>query len=258
MPSPFAGVDPFIEAQHFWQGFHTSFISICQETILESLPEAYDAQIEERIYLAELSEDERQLLVTDMSVIRERTGFPAASGGEAVATLEPVTVPLEITYETRERFIQITRQEDGELIAIFELLSPSNKRNPDRGVYVQRRNGILNQPVHLVELDLLLDGERLPMRRPLPPAHFYALVSRAERRPNSDVYGWTIRDGLPTIPIPLKAPDADLALDLAKVFRETYNRGQYQRRVKYRRETELSLGDADQAWLDKHLGERGA
>lgn len=250
MPSPFIGVDPFIEAQHFWQGFHASFIAVCQEILLQQLPPAYDAQIEERVYLTELSDEERQLFVSDVAIVREPGSSQSSRIRDAgVATLEPVTVPLALTYEVKERYIEILRQSDGEVVTIIELLSPSNKRNPDRGVYVQRRNALLNQPIHLVELDLLLSGERLPMRKPLPAGNFFALVSRAEARPNSEVYAWTVRDPLPAVPVPLKSPDGDIRLELGTVFHTAYDRGQYQRRIRYDHEAHLPLPREEQAWV---------
>jgi hypothetical protein len=48
------------------------------------------------------------------------------------------------------------------------------------------------------------------MESPLPPGDYFALIARAERRPDCDVFAWTVRDRLPTIPVPLLAPDADL------------------------------------------------
>jgi hypothetical protein len=169
-----------------------------------------------------------------------------------VATLEPVSVPLALTYETTERYIEIVRQSDGQVVTIVELLSPANKRNPDRGVYVQRRNALLNQPIHLVELDLLLSGDRLPMRKPLPPGHFYAFISRAEQRPNSEVYAWSVRDSLPSVPVPLKSPDGDIRLDVGQVFHTAYDRGQYRRRIRYDRETTFALPREDRSWVVSH------
>jgi hypothetical protein len=105
------------------------------------------------------------------------------------------------------------------------LLSPAIKTPPGRGEYLAKRNAILRQDVHLLELDLLLQGERMPLRNPLPPGYYYALLARVERRPDCDVYAWTLRDGLPTVPIPLRTPDADVLVDLAAAMRTIYKAG---------------------------------
>jgi len=48
-----------------------------------------------------------------------------------------------------------------------------------------------------------------------------------------EFYVWTLRDRLPTIPIPLKAPDVDVALDLAGVFATAYDRGRHSLLIDY-------------------------
>jgi hypothetical protein len=103
-------------------------------------------------------------------------------------------------------------------------------------------------PVNLVELDLLLGGRRLPMKRPMPPAGYYALVARAERRPDCEVYALSVRRPLPTIPIPLKAPDPEVGLDLARVFALAYERGRYARTIDYGRSLDLPLLPEDSVW----------
>jgi hypothetical protein len=116
---------------------------------------------------------------------------------------------------------------------VIELLSPSNKERPGRDLYLAKRSALLVQQVHLVELDLLLGGRRLPMRRPLPKNDYFALVSRHDCRPTSDVYFWRRDDRLPKIPVPLKAPDADIELDLAAVYATAYQRGRYAKSIDY-------------------------
>ena len=48
MPSPFPGVDPFIEASGRWVGFHNILIAHCSELLNAELPENYAALVEER------------------------------------------------------------------------------------------------------------------------------------------------------------------------------------------------------------------
>jgi hypothetical protein len=45
------------------------------------------------------------------------------------------------------------------------------------------------------------------MNEPLPRGEYLAFVGRSDRRPTVEVYAWSLRDRLPTIPIPLKAGD---------------------------------------------------
>jgi hypothetical protein len=136
------------------------------------------------------------------------------------------------------------------------LLSPSNKEEPGRSQYLTKRLAVIYQQVHLVELDLLLGGQRLPMARPLPKADYYYLVSRSERRPDSDVFSWKLRDRLPTLPIPLRAPDLDIQLDLGAVFATAYARGRFYRRINYQGPLP-KVSSQDEEWVKNFAQSRG-
>jgi hypothetical protein len=129
------------------------------------------------------------------------------------------------------------------------MLSPFNKRIGDgRTEYLKRRNAILNSDAHLIELDLLREGERVPMGKPLPPADYYAIVSRSYRRPMAEVYAWTIRQKMPTIPVPLLWGEPDVPLDLQGVLTTVYDRAGYDYRLPYDRDPEPPLRAEDAAW----------
>jgi hypothetical protein len=59
---------------------------------------------------------------------------------------------------------------------------------------------------------------------------------------------WRLRDPLPTMAIPLKAPDKDIHVDLAKVFRTTYQRGRYASALSYGKKPIAPLRKADAKW----------
>jgi hypothetical protein len=116
--------------------------------------------------------------------------------------------------------------------------------------YWSKRVSLIARAVHLLELDVLIAGRRLPMGR-LMRGIYNALVSRACRRPISDVVSWSIRDPLPIIPVPLLAPDADISLDLASVFSTAYHRGRYERSIDYAVPLELPLSPDDRTWAEE-------
>ena len=159
---------------------------------------------------------------------------------------------LLIEEETHERHIEILHRPDRTLVAVLELLSPTNKEEPGRTLYLAKRNALVYHPIHLVELDLLLKGKRLPLEEELPLGDYYALVSRSNRRPKCDVYAWTLRHALPAIPIPLLAPDPDVWFDLGALFRTTYERGRYHRSVDYSAAAPVKLSEAAQVWVAEH------
>jgi hypothetical protein len=242
-------MDPYLESQAFWPDFHWRFVNYWCEAVADALPASYSARMGERVYLVEKA-GERKLISSDVTVTQNEPPSPAPAGAAAgVATLEPVTIPARILEEVREPYIEILHRPDRTLIAILELLSPANKEQPGRGEYLAKRNRALQQEIHLVELDLLLKGQRTPLEAPLPPADYYYLLARADRRPDYQVYYWTMRDPLPTVPVPLRPPDPDIHVNLGEVFATAYRRGRYEQDVDYSAAPPLSLSREQRAWV---------
>ena len=247
----FPGVDPYLEEPAFWRDFHESFIIYARDALAAQLPDTYDVRIDERINLMGAGESAEAQFLPDLTVSWERPaagwGAQAEEGGVAVA--EPVIVPVPLLDQERLSYLEIVHRPWQQLVTTMELLSPSNKAEPGRRDYISKRNAILREPVHLVEFDFLLGGHRLPMRRALPPGDSYAIVSRCETRPDAEVYPWSLRDALPAIRIPLRAPDPDLVLDLAAVYEETFRRGRYERNLRYGQPLQAPLPPAAMEWI---------
>jgi len=245
-------MDPYLEISGDWRDFHSRFLNGCAEALAERLPKNYVARIEEDFQVLEYPQDTEQRRYPDVAVARIRPARAASAPATAIATLEPEVIPLVTTIieEVKERWIEIRRRPGWAPVTIIELLSPTNQHGHGYDEYLYKRVSLIARSIHLVELDLLFGGHRLPMGRPLR-GDYHALVSRTEERPLSNVYSWPIRQGLPVIPIPLLAPGADVPLDLAAVFTTVYQRGQYERSIDYRAPLELPLGAADRAWAEE-------
>ncbi len=248
MATPFPGMDPYLEGPE-WPDFHSTFVHCWREAVADGLPNDYVAKIDERVYLVETDPEVRKLIKPDVAVSRGARPSGARASG-AVATLEPVTMRLEIIDGPRELFIEILRRPELSLVAVLELLSPANKENPGRTEYLSKRSAVLRQNVHLVELDLLRGGQRVPSPKPLPAADYYYLVAHAEGRPDCQVYSWNLPDGLPRIPVPLRPPHADVIVDLAKVFTTAYDRGRFGRSLRYDRPCPAPLNDDQRRWVE--------
>lgn len=160
-----------------------------------------------------------------------------------------MTIPLAILEGPRQAYIEILYQPDRSLVATLELLSPANKEQPGRTEYLAKRRALIYQHVHVVELDLLLGGRRLPLQQPLPAADYYYLVSPGNRRPDCDVYRWHLRKPLPTLPIPLRPPDVDILVDLGAVFTTAYERGRFGRRINYHGAIPPVVAKRDRSWV---------
>ena len=255
MPSLFPGIDPYLEAQSLWEGFHQRYVTYLCDALNDRLPRDYVATLGEHLHLVELTPREAKQILPDVAILGEerkavRGGARTKRAGGTL-TLEPITIPLpRVTREVRDVWIELRRPPERAPITVVEMLSPTNKLGEGLGEYRLKRRKMLRQKVHLVEFDFLLGGQRLPMGRALPRGDYYALVARAERRPDCDVYAWTIRDPLPPIPIPLLAPDPDVVLDLGAVFATSYERGRYARLIDYSAPLTLVRKPEDRAWAE--------
>jgi hypothetical protein len=246
-------MDPYIEAYGDWLDFHGALMTYCRDLLNDTLPEGYAASLDTRLKLVHAEEDVVEgRMRPDLGVHRDPRASvtPARGGGGGVATLEPRTLTLPVDYdEVRESAVQIVRYPERRLVTHIELLSPTNKRNPGRGEYLAKRVALIHQQkVNMVEVDLLLGGERLETVEPLPDGDYYAFVSRPQRLPQVDVYAWSVRRPLPEIPIPLLPSDADVSIDLALLVNQVYDRGRYRHLLAYDRPSPKALAAPDGVW----------
>lgn len=255
MPSPFPGMDPYLESPEFWPDFHATFINCWREAIAGVLPEGYEARIDERVNLVEIPPSEQWEAASsnrvhpDVAISRHLAATGVGRESSVALTIEPVTVPLIMEFEeTRETYIKILHRPDRSLVTVLELLSPTNKTDIGYGDFMSKQAALLRQNVHLVELDLLIGGTRLMTASPLPPGHYYAIIAHAERRPRADVYAWTVRDPLPPIPVPLKAPASDMRVELAPVFATAFERGRYAPSLRYAAPPKVPLAPEELDW----------
>ena len=253
MKCPFPGMDPYLEDPAYWQDFHHRFNTYWRDAIAESLPDNYEVRIDERFSVVEIPGESVKLIRPDLAISQGHPLSNAAPETSGVATLEPASIPLEYPVEEVESYLKILHRPDRTLVTVLELLSPTNKVDTGRFDYLAKRSAILRQQVHLVELDLLRAGHRLPAKRPLPPGDHFAFVSRWEQRPNCDVYAWSMRSPLPTIRIPLKLSDPDLVFNIAPVFDEAYSRGRYHRSLPYAQPPLVPVAPSDHEWIESRL-----
>jgi hypothetical protein len=247
-------MDPYLEHPAHWPDFHATFINYWREALTVALPGHYTARIGERVYLVEGPPLTRKLTSPDVAVERQPgPPRPAATTSVASPVQSPVTLPLLLLDQPLETYIEILHRLDRSLVAVLEVLSPANKEQPGRGDHLAKRNALLLQNVHLLELDLLLGGQRLPLRAPLPAADYYAFIARADRRPDCEVYCWQMPERLPTLPIPLRAPDPDVMIDLAAVFATVYQRGGYEREIDYGQPPPVTLSEERLKWVAERL-----
>ena len=118
--------------------------------------------------------------------------------------------------------VEVCETESMRLVTAIEVLSPVNKRRSHEAYhdYLRKRRDLLRSDAHLVEIDLLRGGDRPPLERPVPAALYYVTLSRAARRPYVEVWPIQLWEPLPTLPVPLRAPDPDVLLSLTRGTRD--------------------------------------
>jgi hypothetical protein len=244
-------MDPYLEGQ-VWEEFHQLMISEIHSRLIPLVRPQYVVRMEQRIYLEHLGEEPRSIR-PDVTIVRQPDS--TATIGSSVIDAPPLALPLALAEEHRESYLEVRTRDSGDLITVIELLSPSNKRPGARGMseYLSKREAIIGSTVHLVELDLLRGGQRLPMGRPLPAADFFVILSREHRRPMADVWPFTIRERMPRIPIPLASGDPDVPLDLGAAFTAVYDRAGYDYSLDYEHGTSPPLEAEDAAWAQELL-----
>jgi Protein of unknown function (DUF4058) len=251
MPSPFPGMDPYLEHAAHWQDFHTEFLATVRRALTPLVGPKYFVQLEEHVYIHDLPSASRTSVGrADVSVARSRT---SDGGSTAMGVLEaPVEVDLPEQDEERIRFLEIRDRRGRELVAVIELLSPSNKRlGEDRELYLAKRREMLRTPAHLVEIDLLRGWAPMPVRN-RPVCDYSVMVSRAERRPKAGFWSINLRERLPVIPVPLRLEDGDARIDLQAALDSAYEAAAYERFI-YEVMPEPALRPEDAAWAGQVL-----
>lgn len=212
MPSPFPGMDPYLEGTENWSSFHTAFAMEIVRQLGPKIRPRYLAWPEKR-FVMDVLEDvtiTRTSIIADVGLV-EAFDEPRTYAGRAVlaAPLEMATVmqvPMpQISIEIRDAAAR-------ELVTAIEILSPTNKHRDGYKEYLAKRQRVLLSSAHLIEIDLLRTGQRVPMERALPPDPYFIFLSRAQRRPLTEVWPTTFKRPLPIIPVPLLDGDATCRL----------------------------------------------
>ena len=251
MVSPFPGVDPFIEGQE-WEDFHSRFIQGISDALVPHVRPRYAVRVERRVYIEHDVDRPPRAMRPDVAIFGADPRQPMGDGDAATTTaIAPVPCILPMPEDRSETFLTIRDLHTTKVTTVIELLSPDNKRpgSDGRREYLEKRSSVLLSSSHLVEIDLLRGGRRMPTVDPPPPADFHVIVSRAGKRPAAELYPWTLRQPLPSIHVPLAGDDPDVPLSLQTVFTSAYDRAGYDYSLHYEWPLDPPLAEADQAWL---------
>lgn len=258
MPSPFPGMDPYLEARALWPGVHNELIVQLRHLLVPQVRPAYFVDVEKRVYVIDEDDPAQRTIVPDVTVTRV-SGAPSPLPPGSAATPRAALLLMAQEVEVREPRLVIRAARDRAVVTVIELLSPANKGSPGskgRQEYLTKRREVLRSDANLVEIDLLRDGLGIPSVDPLPPGDYHAHVSRVALRPRGEVFSWSLRDPLPSLPVPLRG-DQVAWLDLDQALARAYDQGGYDVELDYGRPPEPQLAEADRAWAAALLRDRG-
>lgn len=261
MPSPFPGMDPYLEHPLLWQDVHTRLADEISNQLTPRLRPRYVARLTRREIVDEPDAEELRIMMPDVAVVRRPPVEPLPQPEGVVVAIPPApfatvnVMPLPF----RQISVEIRDAASGLLVTAIEILSPANKRpgTEAREAYLRKRHNLLASTAHLLEIDLLRRGERLPLDPAPPPASYYVVLSRADHRPEAEVWPIRLQDPLPVVAVPLIPPDPDVPLDLGAALTAIYDRAGYDLDTDYRADPFPSLEGQDAIWAARLLEEKG-
>jgi Protein of unknown function (DUF4058) len=262
MPSPFPGMDPYLEAPETWNDFHHELMSSIREMLNKALRPNYHAMVEERVYISDEADPGRKWIIPDVHVTRrkdstnlDRVSAPSSDYDSVTSVAEPVVITTLIDDEIHEARLAIYDAKTREVVTIIEVLSPTNKIAGSRGraSYASKRSDVLDSRTNFVEIDLLRSGVPFFPREMLPPLDYAVHVSKFGQRPKGIVWPILLKQRLPKIQIPLRPADKDVEIDLGLVLNTAYDRAGYDMIIDYSQPPFVPLEDANATWAKEWL-----
>ena len=257
MPSPFPGMDPWLEAPDVFPSLHDKLAVYISEELNARMPRGYVATIKNRVLL-----EEERVREPDVSVFGESGGR-----GGGLATL-PGLVSVETSTASdpiEESYIEIIAAQGKRLVTAVEIISVSNKSagKRNRKAYQAKQKEYHRAGVNLVEIDLLREEKHVTsisqsaLFRAVGEYDYHISV-RAER-PKSRYFAAGIRlaDRLPAIGIPLDRDTPPVTIDLQPLLDRAYDTGRYPMLVNYDKPCVPRLTREQRSWAEAILRAKG-
>jgi hypothetical protein len=181
MPSPFPGMNPYLEQPSLWAGVHHWLITAIARALNVQLRPKYFVAVEERAYTDE--EAVNTLVGVPDDLVVQTIGSASVASAVAVAppSIQPIKVTLPTPVTETEGYLEVRQVGTGKVVTVLEVLSPKNKQAGEgRNQYEAKRRKILESQTHLVEIDLLRQGRPMNFgqsQQSPPPSRFVCLQS---------------------------------------------------------------------------------
>ncbi len=258
MPSPFPGMDPWLEREGIFPNLHDTLIHDMRDALNAQLPEEYRATFTNRVWI-----DDVQRRDPDVSVFGPDDSV--ARGGTALASLSGLVLHEAEVDPWEEAYLEIVSQDGERLVTAVEVLSLSNKRPWSKGreAYELKQDEYRRGGVNVVEIDLLRGGlhstlaDREVLRRRSPGYCYHVSVTVAKPVRQRFAAAWKLADRLPAFEIPLDPGVKPAMIDLQPMLDSAYDKGRYTKPAKYRLPPDPPLTPEQQAWADALLKAKG-
>ncbi len=256
MPSPFPGMDPWLEGSLFGD-LHAALTIYLREALNAALPAGYMALGNHLVWV-----DDTATRLPDTGVF----GPDHAAGSSDTAVLPGlVTLGTGRTPEDREQpYLEILTTAGRRLVTAVEVLSPANKKKgAGRTAYQDKQEEFRLGGVNLVEIDLLRTGSHTTavplttLRRKAGASEYHVSVRVASAPAQYFAAALRLADRLPAFGIPLDPGVAPVVVDLQPLLDRAYDTGRYAHAVDYRRDPAPPLAPEQRAWANAVLKERG-
>ncbi|MCG6134439.1 MAG: DUF4058 family protein [Nostoc sp. LLA-1] len=258
MPSPFPGMNPYLEHPGVWPGVHHLLISEIARFLSPQLRPKYRVAVEVRMYE---SSGENALLVGIPDVIVQYSQSTKNQETKSVAVADPSPQPVKVKIPTpeiiKEGYLEVREVGTEEVVTTIEILSPTNKRTgKGRHMYEEKRQHVLGSRTNLVEIDLLRTGEPMSFFDSNIESHYRILVCRGNSRPYADLYAFNLQDVIPSFSLPLRVGDSEPVIDLQTLLNGVYDISGYDLVIDYSKEIIPPLSEVDSGWVDGLLREQ--
>ncbi len=263
MPSPFPGMDPFLEDH--WGDVHTSLTTYARDQIRTQLPPDLRVRVEEYVGLeieeeGSDSDDTRQKPDVLISEPWSPAGATTSTAVMEAVSDEPLVVAFPREPDTLRRVLIHDRRGDV-LITAIEFLSPGNKYGQARDHFRKKQRDLVAGGVNIVEIDLIRAGgwTVFPAERDVPASHgdmYRIIVVRPSRGWGFECYPAGIRGRLPRIRVPLRSGDRDAILDVQALIDQAWENGGYGD-LDYARDPLPGFEDSDRQWIRDRLAQQG-
>lgn len=160
------------------------------------------------------------------------------------------------TEPIEEGYLEVRLVPTGEVVTVIELLSHANKVS-DREAYLKKREQLLENQVHFVELDLLRAGQPMPYtyhehRAPGPYRFFIRHLAQPHQ---ARLYSFNLRQPIPTFHLPLRPDDVEPLVNLGALLHDLYERAGYALILDYAAPPQPALSETDTAWAKEQLAQ---